>query len=227
MKISGAAVLHGSREQVWAAVTDPGVLATVIPGCDGLTPIADNRFALTVTLGVASIKGSYSGEIAFSEMREAEALTMRANGSGGPGTIDTTVGVTFAALPDGTTRVEYDADAMVGGMVGGVGQRVLGGVAKKTAGLFFTAIDDVLTGERQPAVAAAVPDTQVSSAGVSGGGPSPASVPAPVAAPAFTGIEPRAAGSRQGPVTLLGAAAFGALSMLAGVLVGARIARRR
>ncbi len=33
-------------------------------------------------------------------------------------------------------------------MVGGVGQRVLNGVAKKTAGLFFVAIDEVLTGSR-------------------------------------------------------------------------------
>ena len=57
MKISGSSVLHAPPDKVWAAITDPAVLATVIPGCDVLTPIADNRFALTVTLGVASIKG--------------------------------------------------------------------------------------------------------------------------------------------------------------------------
>ena len=32
-------------------------------------------------------------------------------------------------------------------MIGGVGQRVLSGVAKKTAGEFFQAVDDVLTGK--------------------------------------------------------------------------------
>ena len=32
-------------------------------------------------------------------------------------------------------------------MIGGVGQRVLTGVAKKTAGEFFQAVDDVLTGK--------------------------------------------------------------------------------
>ncbi len=227
MKVSGSAVLHGSREQVWAAVTDPAVLATVIPGCDRLTATAPDRFSVVLTLGVASIKGSYTGEIAFSELREPEALTMRANGSGGPGTIDTTVGVTFAPLPDGTTRVDYDADAMVGGMVGGVGQRVLGGVAKKTAGLFFAAIDDVLTGTRQHPGAAAVSATDASATDASATGVSAAPASAVGPAAAFATARPAAAGSRQGPVTLLGAAAFGALSMLAGVLVGARIARRR
>ena len=57
MKISGSSVLHAPPEQVWAAITDPAVLAGVIPGCDVLTPIGRDRFALTVTLGVASIKG--------------------------------------------------------------------------------------------------------------------------------------------------------------------------
>ncbi len=216
MKVSGSAELHGSPEQVWAAVTDPAVLAGVIPGCDALTPVADDRFALTVTLGVASIKGSYTGEVAFSDLRQPAALTMRANGSGGPGTIDTTVRVGFTALPDGTTRVDYDADAIVGGMVGGVGQRVLGGVAKKTAGLFFAAIDDVLTGARPLAAApAATPGPTVPGRG------------AAALTPADSGGAQRAIVQRQGAFPLLGAAVFGAVSMLAGVLVGAGIARRR
>jgi carbon monoxide dehydrogenase subunit G len=212
MKIAGSSTLHAAPEQVWAAITDPAVLAGVIPGCDELTPIEPNRFALTVSLGVASIKGSYSGEVAFSDLQEPTSLTMRAKGSGGPGTIDTTVAVALAGLPDGTTRVDYDADAVVGGMVGGVGQRVLAGAAKKTAGRFFLAIDEVLTG--------AVPTTAVSTTAVEPGVPA-AAMPAlqPPAVPSR--------GARPGGASLIGAAAFGAVSMLVGVLVGAGIARRR
>jgi carbon monoxide dehydrogenase subunit G len=217
MKIAGSSTLHAAPEQVWAAITDPAVLAGVIPGCDELTPIEPNRFALTVSLGVASIKGSYSGEVAFSDLQEPTSLTMRAKGSGGPGTIDTTVAVALAGLPDGTTRVDYDADAVVGGMVGGVGQRVLAGAAKKTAGRFFLAIDEVLTG--------AVPSTAVPSAAV----PTTAVEPG-VPAAAMPALQPPAVpsrGARPGGASLIGAAAFGAVSMVVGVLVGAGIARRR
>jgi carbon monoxide dehydrogenase subunit G len=217
MKIAGSSTLHAAPEQVWAAITDPAVLAGVIPGCDELTPIEPNRFALTVSLGVASIRGSYSGEVAFSDLQEPTSLTMRAKGSGGPGTIDTTVAVALAGLPDGTTRVDYDADAVVGGMVGGVGQRVLAGAAKKTAGRFFLAIDEVLTG--------AVPSTAVPSAAV----PTTAVEPG-VPAAAMPALQPPAVpsrGARPGGASLIGAAAFGAVSMLVGVLVGAGIARRR
>src|SRR6476646_6693535 len=210
MKISGSSVLNAPPERVWAAITDPAVLAAVIPGCDVLTPIAENQFALTVTLGVASIKGAYSGEVSFSDLAEPGSLTMRAAGAGGPGTIDTTVKVKLTANNDHTTTLDYDADAVVGGMVGGVGQRVLAGVAKKTAGLFFTAIDDVLTGARP----------------VAGSGPTAptgaARVPAVSAGQPVPGAGPSA---RPAAFPLLGAAAFGALSMLVGVLVGVRVAR--
>jgi carbon monoxide dehydrogenase subunit G len=212
VKVSGSAVLHASPDQVWAAITDPAVLAAVIPGCDALTPVAENVFGLTVTLGVASIKGSYTGEVSFVDMQQPASLTMRANGSGGPGTINTTVAVTLADNPDGTTTLDYDADAMVGGMVGGVGQRVLAGVAKKTAGLFFGAIDDVLTGARAVAEVPPAPKPSVSMTAPSGRPAGPIN-PAPTA-PASSGL------------SLAGAAAFGAISMLVGVVVGARIARR-
>jgi len=175
-----------------------------------LTPTEANTFALTVTLGVASIKGSYTGEVSFSDLVEPSSLTMRAKGSGGPGTIDTTVAVVLTGLSDGSTRLDYDADAMVGGMVGGVGQRVLAGVAKKTAGVFFAAIDEVLTGTR-PLAAPAVPAAAAAAA------------PAVLGAAAAS-FAPQSFPQRAYP--LIGAAAFGAVSMLVGVLVGARITRR-
>ncbi len=117
MKIAGSALVHADPARTWGAITDPGVLAGVIPGCEVLTPIEDNRFALTVTLGVASIKGSYSGEVSFADLVEPSSLTMRANGSGAPGTIDTTVRVTLTGRDGGGTRMQVvstfpDAAAM-------------------------------------------------------------------------------------------------------------------
>ena len=96
MKISGSAVLHAPPERVWQAINDPEVLARVIPGCDALDPLGDGHFGMTVTLGVAAIKGSYTGEVRLTDLVAPQSLTMRANGSGGPGTVDTTVLVTLA-----------------------------------------------------------------------------------------------------------------------------------
>ena len=62
---------------------------------------------------------------------------MRLQGAGAPGTIDATVEVCFGEAEPGVTKIAYDADAVVGGMVGGVGQRMLTSVSKRMAGEFF------------------------------------------------------------------------------------------
>ena len=61
------------------------------------------------------------------------------------------VRVTLDEAGDGRTMLSYAADAVVGGAVGGVGQRVLAGVAKKTAGEFFRNVDALLA--EQPVAA--------------------------------------------------------------------------
>ncbi len=214
MKIVGSSVLHATPERIWAAITDPAVLAAVIPGCEELEPLRENHFGLTVTLGVASIKGSYSGQVQFVDLIAPISLTMMASGAGGPGTIDTSVAVRLTGNPDGTTTLDYDADATVGGVVGGVGQRVLGSVAKKTAGLFFSAIDDVLTGVKpvllQPVSAVAGMADSFT-----------ATIPVPAA------TAPPAAARPDRGASLVAAVVAGAAAMLVGVLVGVRIGRSR
>ena len=218
MKIDGNAVLHATPERVWAAINDPAVLSGVIPGVQSLTPLGEGHFGLTISMGVASIKGTYTGEIKLYDLVAPQSLTMHAAGAGGPGTIDTTVGVTLTDNGDGTTGLAYSADAMVGGMVGGVGQRVLTSVARKTANQFFSAIDDVLTGKKQARQVATTPaaGTAPTTAAVTAGGSQPdmfaPGVPSPVPAPTR-------------PLELLAAAVFGALAMAIGVRIGSRLSR--
>jgi hypothetical protein len=208
MKVNGSAVLHAPRERVWAALQDPTVLVRTIPGCQQLEQVGPDSYRATVTAGVASIKGTYSGDVRLSDQAEPDSFMLHASGAGAPGTVSADVSVTLAAADDGTTRLDYDADAVVGGAIGGVGQRMLAGVAKKTAGEFFAAVDDVLTGRAEPVPAAAV------AAEVAG---APAAAPAVYTAP----TRPRAAV----PVgVVLAAVVVGALIALAGVLVGRLIA---
>jgi uncharacterized protein len=160
MKVSGSATLHAPRDRVWTALNDPAVLVRTIPGCQRLEAIGDDAYRMTVTAGVASIKGVYTGEVRLTDQQPPDKFLLKAAGSGGPGTVSADVTVTlFEGATNGTgsetTSLTYDADAVVGGMIGGVGQRMLTGVAKKTAGEFFSAVDDVLTGKSSPSGALA------------------------------------------------------------------------
>lgn len=151
MKVAGEAVLHAPAESVWDALLDPAVLVRTIPGCERLETTGEHAYAMTVNAGVASIKGTYDGTVELRDLDAPRALVLKAVGAGAPGTVDTSVAVRFDDAGDGTTRVSYDADAVVGGMLGGVGQRMLTSVSRRMAGEFFGAVDRVLAGEEAPA----------------------------------------------------------------------------
>ncbi len=217
MKISGSAQLAAPPEKVWDALLSPEVLLRTIPGCGRLEATGENSYALTVTAGVASIKGTYKGDVHLEDLNPHSSLTMRVNAAGSAGTIGVTVLVRFEPGEDGTTNLSYDADAVVGGMIGGVGQRMLTSVSKRLAAEFFASVNKVLTGTEAPAAvetapvestapatATAVEDAALQQAGVR-------AVAAPVASSS----------------DLVKGFLLGAGVMLAGVVAGAITARRR
>src|SRR6185312_243024 len=97
MKISGREAIPFPVETVWKALLDPAVLVRTIPGCERLETTAENTYAMTVTAGVAAIRGTYDGTCALSDLAPHESLVMRLQGAGAPGTIDATVHVAFSA----------------------------------------------------------------------------------------------------------------------------------
>jgi uncharacterized protein len=221
MKIAGNATLHAPVEAVYQALKDPRVLVRTIPGCERLEQVGEDAYQMTVTAGVASIRGTYAGDVRLTDQRPPNGFVLRASGSGAPGTVSADVAVELAAGDDGATVLSYDADAVVGGMIGGVGQRLLTGVAKRTAGEFFAAVDQVLAGG---GVEAAVPGDGVGAA-VTGTGEA--------GAPAGAGA--RGAGARvysapARPATtgreFAAGVVLGAAAALLGALVGGYLARR-
>jgi carbon monoxide dehydrogenase subunit G len=206
MRVAGQAVLNAPVEQVWDALLDPEVLVATIPGCERLEATGDNAYAMTVTAGVASIRGTYAGTCELRDLAPHESLVLRASGSGAPGTVGAEVRVSFTDRGDGTTELGYEADADVGGMIGGVGQRMLTSVSRRMAGEFFSAVDDHLTGSAAPAPAVGVSQPAV------GGAPAAAVFTAP----------PRAAARVGRPDDFVKGVAVGAALVALGVLLGRR-----
>jgi carbon monoxide dehydrogenase subunit G len=235
MKVSGTSTLNADRATVFAALNDPAVLVATIPGCQRLEALGSDSYKMTVAAGVGSIKGVYDGEVVLSDHQEPTSFTMKAQGAGAPGTIGAEVMVILEDGPGGGTILSYDADAVVGGMIGGVGQRMLTGVSKRMADEFFRNVDSVLAGGALTGAAAGTAGwTAEAGATVdgSGGRPSearpdgfgaPASAGKPAAGAVFT-APPNATPS--GPNFIVGVA-VGAAAALAGVIVGGWIAGRR
>jgi uncharacterized protein len=223
MRIAGNATLHAPVETVYAALQDPAVLVRTIPGCERLEQVGEDAYQMTVTAGVASVRGTYAGDVRLTDQNAPHRFVLRANGSGTPGTVSANVTVDLTPGDNGTTVLTYNADTTIGGMIGGVGQRLLTTVAKRTATEFFTAINQTLTGEEAGAeevAEAGAPLTRTGVAGAAaradrgGAGPRVYTAPGRRRTPGIPGGE-FAAG-----------VALGAAAALLGALVGGYLARR-
>ncbi|GGK80778.1 SRPBCC family protein [Ornithinimicrobium pekingense] len=234
MQITGRNHLSVDPAAAWTAFHDAGVLEDSLPGCQSLREIEPGRFAMTVSAGVAAIKGTYDGQAVFSQETEPERFVLSLSGAGGPGTVDADVAVRLSPADDGGTDLDWTADATVGGPVGGVGQRMLSSVARRLATQFFTNIDEHLArGGSAPARQASLTGVEDPGAGGAGG---------PVAAGAGGAGPARADGAgqgllagRSGGMAVSGAPGAsgqlvpmvtGAAIALVGVALGARLRRR-
>ena len=217
MNLDGSAVLHADPDRVWSVITDPAVLARTIPGCESLEQVGADEYKMNVSVGVGAIRGTYAGEVKLSDQRKPSSYVMHASGAGAPGNARATVTINLEPAGDGKTNLTYSADAVIGGPVAGVGQRMITGVAKRMAGQFFTAIDDELTGAAAPRPTSAA----VSSTTAAAPGQPPAAAPT-----VFAGRAAPAVPSGDVQSLLLGAVG-GAVLTLIGVLVGYRLGSRR
>lgn len=159
MKISGTATINAPQAQVWAALNDIDVLARVVPGCEKLEQIAENQFEGVVKLGMAGIKGVYSGKIRLEDVDVPRYYKLVAAGKGSNGVVDAVGTVELETMPDGKTLLKYGGDAQIGGMLASVGQRLIEGAAKQLIGQAIKALEAQIA-QRAPVApeAPAAPD---------------------------------------------------------------------
>ncbi|QWZ10231.1 carbon monoxide dehydrogenase subunit G [Nocardioides panacis] len=235
MKIIGNAQFAADPEVVWQALNDPAVLVRCIPGCQRLEALGDDAYTLTVAAGVGSIKGVYDGQVRLTDQQQPGSFRMHAQGAGAAGTIGADVLVTLEESAAGGASVTYDADAVVGGMIGGVGQRMLVGVSKRMAEEFFRNVENVMTGAGAAAAdsaGVAAADEAARPSGASRLPPDastaapPSTRPSPAAGTVYTAPKGNVVTAQPGGAFAQGVL-VGAAAALAGAVVGAWISRRR
>jgi uncharacterized protein len=144
MKLEGSYEVRAPRQKVWSAFLDPETLRKAIPGCEKLEMIGPDEYKATLKIGVGAVKGTFEGKVRLSDKKPSDSYRLAAEGSGGPGFVRADTLISLADI-EGGTSVSYTADVQVGGLIAGVGQRMLGGVSKMMADQFFNRMSEQLT----------------------------------------------------------------------------------
>jgi carbon monoxide dehydrogenase subunit G len=225
MKISGSATLHAPPTKAWMTLNDPAVLAPAIPGCEQLEAAGPDSYRLTITAGVASIQGTYTGKVSLTDRQEPTSSRFAVNVAGASGTLHATVLVLLVPSANGSTEVTYAADAVPDGMIAGVGQRLLASTVKKLASDFFASLDELLVASAATPAPSAAPPQDVRVGGAAG--VSPISVPMRRASGMTSELptEDRQPAGRLVIQLHLGSFLQGALAGAAATLAGVSVAR--
>lgn len=128
MKLAGEYEFEAPISEVWKALLDPVVLAAVMPGCEKLE-LVDGAYVGDLNIKVGPVQGKFHGKVTLSEVQEEKGYTMKVDGRGAPGFVRATAEVKLTRAGD-ETKMEYDADAQVGGRIASVGQRLIDASAK-------------------------------------------------------------------------------------------------
>ena len=140
LDIGGNETIPTSVEALWVALNDPAVLTRCVPGCKSMTEIAPDNYKVDMQLRVAAVGGSFEGEIQLSDKDAPKSCSIRVSGAGTLGHGNGTARFDIEPDGEGTSRLVYKGTGEIGGLVAGVGQRILASVSKHLIGRFFVAL---------------------------------------------------------------------------------------
>jgi YD repeat-containing protein len=141
MKLQGTQNLDCSAERAWELLMDPEIIAACIPGCESLTRNADDQFSAVVTMKIGPVKARFNGDVQLTDLHPPHSCRIKGKGNGGLAGFAEGGATISLTEEDGTTRLDYDADAQVGGKLAQLGSRLIDSTAKKLAIEFFQKLE--------------------------------------------------------------------------------------
>ena len=80
MRFEGTVEIAAPRDQVWSFLTDPALVSTCAPDLQQLEVIEPDHFKIVVRAGVGPIKGTFTMDVRFTELRAPEHAEVLARG---------------------------------------------------------------------------------------------------------------------------------------------------
>ena len=103
---------------------------------------AEDTFVALMSVKVGPVSAKFKGKLQLENVQPPNSYTLKFEGQGGPaGFANGTAGVSLTAQTASTTRLDYTANAMIGGKLAQVGSRLVDAAARKIADDFFSKFD--------------------------------------------------------------------------------------
>ena len=137
MDLEGTKLIHASREAVWAMLHDPVMLKAALPGCTELTGSSAEGFQATAVQKVGPVKATFKGAVTLADLIPPQSYRIIGEGKGGVAGFAKGEAEVHLREVEGGTELTYKAEMQVGGKLAQLGNRIIGGFARKVTDEFF------------------------------------------------------------------------------------------
>jgi uncharacterized protein len=149
MKLTESFVLQERREAVWEVVGDPERLLGCLPGVESVEMIDGENANVRLTQALGPFTVTFGAKAAVTGRDPGRSISFSATGRsvrGAAGNVRVTNDVRLEDEAEGTTRVVLEAEVALGGMLGTVGQKMVGRQAASAAKAFAASLEREVDG---------------------------------------------------------------------------------
>jgi hypothetical protein len=148
MDFQGRYLIAAPPDAVWAALHDPDILSSCIPGSQSVTRISQTDYEAIAVLKIGPVKARFNGKVNWQDNDPPEGFThagtLSGEGKGGPAGFAKGQSEVRLAVEDENTVLTYSAKATVGGKLAQIGQRLIDSTAKSIADSFFARFETLM-----------------------------------------------------------------------------------
>jgi carbon monoxide dehydrogenase subunit G len=137
MNYQGSQLLPHPAERVWQALLDPAVLRQCIAGCETFERVGDNDYKSTVKIVIGPVSARFSSTVTLADVVPPTQCTLQFAGQGGVAGFGRGEARVVLAPEGEGTRLDWNADAHVGGRLAQIGSRLIDASVKKMSADFF------------------------------------------------------------------------------------------
>lgn len=134
MKIEGSFEVDAPRASVFRHITDAGLMARCVPGCESIEPVSPTVYRAVVAIGIGAIQARFNLTVEITREDAPNEVLSRTRGEEGSraSMLSADNAVRLVELGAQRTRVDYASDVS---LTGRLGKFALGVMRKKIESL--------------------------------------------------------------------------------------------
>lgn len=162
MNVEGTYSFAAKRDDVWASILEPEVLAKTLPGVQELKITDENEYWAKMKIRIGPVQGVFSGSVKLSNLEPPSSLHLLVDGKGASGFVKGEGDLRLEE--DGqSTVLYYTGEAQVGGRIASVGQRLMESSTQALIGQSLESLDAIIAARVQGAELGEIPDVEAPS----------------------------------------------------------------